>query len=317
MTVDDCRLVLVEGFPGSGKSTTAQWLARQRRRAGRPARWFYEQQADHPVVGIPTGAEYPTWGPYFDYRRARWAAFVAEARHDDAVTVMESALLQYSVFVTLRRGVAPDDIVAFLTSVVPIIRPLAPRLVYLAAPDPEAAYRDIIERRGGPALVARLLPAYDNGDAGAFFRERGLRGYEGLVAYWREHAAVCERAIAALGLPTLIVDPRDADWPGRRASIARFLGFKPSPEPSPPITDLARWTGRYRVDFKGGTRECVVRVADGRLVVDGLLWPGNRLLPAHGNVFEAEAWPFELVFDVEAAGGVGRLTLRGPACSTP
>jgi len=57
-------LILVEGFPGSGKSTTAQWLARQWQQTGRACRWFYEEQPDHPVVGIPPGADHATWEEY-------------------------------------------------------------------------------------------------------------------------------------------------------------------------------------------------------------------------------------------------------------
>jgi thymidylate kinase len=33
------RLILVEGFPGAGKSTTAQFLARALARRGAAARW--------------------------------------------------------------------------------------------------------------------------------------------------------------------------------------------------------------------------------------------------------------------------------------
>ena len=50
------KIILVEAFPGSGKSPIAQWLARQWQLAGRACRWFYEQQDDHPVVGISPGA---------------------------------------------------------------------------------------------------------------------------------------------------------------------------------------------------------------------------------------------------------------------
>jgi hypothetical protein len=170
--------------------------------------------ADHPVVGIPAGAEYGTWDEYFAYRRERWTTFVADAAQSDRRTIMESALLQYPVFAMLRRDVAPDLIVAFVRSVAEIVRPLAPRLVYLAARDPDTAYRAIMARRGGAPFIDTVLPAYETGDAGAFFRMRGLRGFDGVLAYWREHNAVCERGVAALGLDTLRVDPAPATGPG-------------------------------------------------------------------------------------------------------
>ena len=305
------RLILVEGFPGAGKSTTAQWLARQWQLAGRACRWLYEQQPDHPVVGIPAGADYKTWEKYFAYRRERWMAFTAETMQGDALVVMESALLQYPVFVTLRRGVAPEVIVAFLRSVADIIRPLAPRLIYLAAPDPDMAYRAITARRGGAALIEIMLPAYETGEAGEFFRARGLHGFDGLLAYWREHNAICERAVEGLELETLVVDPRDGDWSRHRAAIARFLGLTRVPEESPSGAELGRYVGRYRVVWKGKVRECAVTVEDGRLVINGLLWPDNRLLWKTDNVFDAESWPLEVVFESAAEGAVGCLSIRG------
>src|SRR2546428_1927896 len=223
------KLILVEGFPGSGKSTTAQWRARQWQLAGRTCRWLYEQQPHHPVVDIPAGADYKTWEEYFAYRRERWMAFTAETARGDALIVMESALFQYPVFVTLRRGVAPEVIVAFLRSVADIIRPLAPRLVYLAAADPDMTYRAITARRGGTAYIEAVLPAYETGEAGEFFRARGLHGFEGLLAYWREHNANCGRAVEALEVGTPGVDPPDGGWAPRPAAGGGVLRL-----PSPP-----------------------------------------------------------------------------------
>lgn len=308
---DRTKLILIEGFPGSGKSTTAQWLARQWQVASRACRWLYEQHPAHPVVGVPTGAVYKTWDEYFAYRSERWRAFTSETARGSAVVIMESTLLQYPVLVPLRRRVATETMVAFLRIVVDIIRPLAPRLVYLKAPDPDMMYRQITARRGGPAYTETLLPAYETGEAGEFFRSRGLRGFDGLLVYWREHNAICERAVEVLELETLVVDPSEGDWPQRRAAIARFLGFTPQADESPSPSELERYVGQYRVVFKGKIYECAVGLKEGRLVINGVLWPDNGLLWKGNNLFEAESWPFEVVFESAAEGGVGQLSIHG------
>ena len=43
------RLIMVEGVPGTGKSTTAQMVAAAQGAAGRPVRWHYEEEVGHPV----------------------------------------------------------------------------------------------------------------------------------------------------------------------------------------------------------------------------------------------------------------------------
>jgi hypothetical protein len=166
-------------------------------------------------------------------------------------------------------------------------------------------------------LIETLLPAYETGEAGEFFRTRGLHGFDGLLAYWREHNAICERAIETLELQTLVVDPRDGDWSWRRGAIARSLGLALVAEPSPSLPELRRWVGRYRVAWKGEVRECTVTLDDGHLIIDGLLWPANHLRWKGDNVFDAESWPLEIVFESAAESGEGRLSVRGPSCATP
>ena len=46
----DGKLILVEGLPGSGKSSTAQFICDQLQRNGHRARWYYEDETPHPVA---------------------------------------------------------------------------------------------------------------------------------------------------------------------------------------------------------------------------------------------------------------------------
>lgn len=102
-------LVFVEGLPGSGKSTTAQWIAHEMEVRGRPSRWIYEEEMPHPVLGTMSGP-YTSWKDFLTRRLSGWANFAAAVRASEAVTVVDSTFLQSSEASMLRRNLEPDTI---------------------------------------------------------------------------------------------------------------------------------------------------------------------------------------------------------------
>ena len=303
LTLMDAWIILVEGFPGCGKSTTAQWLARQFRAAGRPAEWFYEQQRPHPMAGeTPTPPS--SWQDYFAARLARWSRLSQRVRSSGTVSILESAWLQGPVFLMLHRDLNRGLIKAFILKTVEAMRGADPALIYLSQPDPVGGMRRLFDRRG---LSWGLAHAGHN-DGLEFARNRGVSGIDGLLEYWREHNAVCEAIVRESGMPTLTVDPRKGEWRERRAAIARFLDLgAATEEPTLDQPELGRLVGEYRQ----GARTFIVSVRDGALELDGLLWPRNRLLPIAPGVFEAESWPRLLTFQ-DADGEVRAVRFEGP-----
>src|SRR5262249_17341120 len=214
------RLILIEGFPGAGKSTTAQFLARVVARRGSRARWIYEGEVPNPLVPPVPAGDYQSWEQFVDIRAERWRAFAAAAGDHDVTIVPESALLQLPVFTMLRRNVEASIIAGLVNRLVEAVAHLRPKLIYLARRDPEAALRAISERRG----LSWLLQHAGSSEGFPFTQARGLSGFAGLFAYWRAHAALCDAIVEALDLPTLALDvgPRRL---GRASSAnLRFRG---------------------------------------------------------------------------------------------
>jgi hypothetical protein len=163
-------LLFVEGAPGTGKSTTAQFLAVHSSRHGRPARWVYEEETPHPIFG--TQADTSSWDAYFAQSVERWRLFTAQAHAAGDITVVDSALLQRPIFTLLREDVAPETALAFLARVGAVVRDADPVLLYLSHADRTAAFRALCAQRGDGWVADHVRRL----EASPFGTRRGVGG---------------------------------------------------------------------------------------------------------------------------------------------
>ncbi|MBM4439601.1 MAG: hypothetical protein FJ027_04205 [Candidatus Rokubacteria bacterium] len=298
------ELIFVEGAPGTGKSATAQFLARQLTRTGRRARWIYEQEAANPLVPEPPAGGYRSWDEFAASRVARWQTVAAEIAASDETVVAESALLQLPVFSMLGRNAERGTIEQLVNRLAHAVERVHPRLVHLAHADPTRAWRAIAARRGA-AFVASAIARSDDSP---FAQTHGLAGLDAVLAYWRAHAALCDDIVAWLPMRTLSVDAAAGTWAERRRRICAFLDL-PADEPEPPsIAELAPLAGRYG----DATREMTIALEAADLVLRGVLWAANPLVPVAPGVFDVEAWPYRVRFERGGDGAVARLRWEGP-----
>jgi hypothetical protein len=205
----------------------------------------------------------------------------------------------------LRQDLDRDVIQTFLRKTLETMRNADPVLIYLSQPDADGAIRRLFDRRG----MSWALYHVGRSDESPFCRNRGLSGIDGLLQYWREHNARAEAMARESGLPTLMLDPREGDWHSRRSAISQFLNLRGNPQ-MPPLNEanLAHLVGSYRRD----TTTFVISLRGDELVLDGMLWPRNPLVPISINVLEAESWPLLLTF-LEENSEVRFVRIDGPA----
>jgi thymidylate kinase len=313
------KLILVEGLPGAGKSTTAQFLARQLARRGIAARWWYEEELGHPVYLFRDRASLrQVLDDLAAGRRRRvvadalrhWRRFVAEARRSDPIALLDGCLFGYLTWTLFHFDAPEPEIAAYVERVAEIIRPLDPCLVVLRQPDVAGAMARLCARRG--EATAR---GYIERAAGSPYGERrGLSGFDGLVAFWEAYRQIADAVLARLDLAKRVIEEADGDWPARQRAILAFLGLPPAAEEPIAPADLARCVGDYIAVEPADGRACRVWLAGDALLIDGLpeVWPATPLLPRSPGRFAVESLPFEVEFDGDAAGVVTRLTARGP-----
>jgi len=322
----DTRLILVEGCPGVGKSSTAQHLWRQLQRAGHPCRWFSQQEQPHPVAATKGIVRAKGFKEYGTAALRRWRDFASRARRSKEIVVMEGHFFQQLISPLLRADVKPARISKVITRMAQFCAPLKPVMLYLHQPDYAQAMRHILDVRGERVEEHYIQQA----DASIYSRRRDLEGFDGLVQNWIDARQIMEQHLAELDLPSLSIDSSSGDWQETYQQIGDFLS-QPVVAASPVKTAaLAEYTGTYTYQRNSTPRraggrsrfgpdvarrvgglprevplhlkqdvEFTIGVEKGELVMRhyGWLWPKNELIPVERDVFDLRSWPFQLVFE--------------------
>ncbi len=280
------RVILLEGLPGTGKTTNSYRLFEQLVRNGRDVRWLHEVSQPHPVlfftescltkeeyrlfaekypeaagmldgiaevrastVGIDhltaarrmPGQENAAWYrellqydamdfPPERYRPAaleKWEAFVNAALGNDTVYILDSSIFQYQIFTFLLNGAGYPRLAGFVGSIMDMLRPLRPALIYLYREKTEDSIAFIEKQRGMKALGSiwerdKKRPYYRNKqqDVTAFFD------------FLKDYAEWASRLYDESGCEKLKIEITAQDWSLYERKMLKFLCIAHQDAPS-------------------------------------------------------------------------------------
>lgn len=311
------RLILLEGMPGSGKSTAAQVLTRALRAEAVAARWWYEEQRAHPVFGFEDPSDARVVVDELrrgQFERAimraltRWSAFVEFLHEYETVAIVDGCLLGYLTW-TLFWADAPWDLtVGYVRAVTTCLSPVAPAVIHLRPVDVEACWSDVRRRRGEAWTTATITRIIDRSPR---CRRLGFAGFPGLVSYWSEFLQLADALQDELAVPwhRVDVDPRKRD--DVQSAVMHLIGLPA--EIGPELVEPIACGGRY--ENQTGQEVEIVRIAEGGLAVVGLpgIWHVTDLVPVATGTFDLRGLPWEMAFEVDDAGEVSGFKVRGPA----
>lgn len=140
------RLIIVEGLPGTGKSTLSERLAAILKAEGIRTLFKDEGDPDHP-------ADLPDYG-FEDFQSERtailnrWKQFANEA-DQDTVHVFNCIFLQNPMSETMMRfDLSPEQSETYIREIAEIIQPLDPVIFYLDEPDVKKTLENVLDERG-------------------------------------------------------------------------------------------------------------------------------------------------------------------------
>lgn len=244
------RLILVDGFAGAGKSTTAQQLWCDLVTAGRQAIWFHEHETGHPIFqyGEIEDLLDLTAGDFEARLLADWETFVGQ---DDGQTVRiaEASFFQIPVGVMLSLNVPARRIRKLLLQIERLIGRLDPALVYLYSADLGAALNKVGDDRGIRWLEAMTAVVAQS----RYGRAHRVRDINGLIEFYRRQRAIIDSVLPKLTLRQVAIDVSDARRDRCRRRIGTFIGIQPAELQGLRPAALLRHVGHYRGTTTGKT----------------------------------------------------------------
>ncbi|MGQ0825700.1 MAG: hypothetical protein ACT4OX_11875 [Actinomycetota bacterium] len=189
------RLVLIEGLPGSGKTTAAARICARFEQRQIPALWTREEAGDHPV--FPPGLRAAHREPDFASRCLdAWAQFVEQP--DDRVRVLDGCAFSAPVRFMYEERVDRAEIDRYWRAFEALVAPVSPVLLYLWHPDPACLIREHTIPTRGIDWYDKAADYVARTPAGRRYRHLGVGGF---VEFWVRYGALCDELIAQTRLP--------------------------------------------------------------------------------------------------------------------
>ncbi len=318
------QLILVEGIPGSGKSTTSQFIAQRIEQQAIPVQWWYEEEAEHPLYvfrdntglqRVMNDLEAGRYETVIDDVLAKWRQLTERLQASNDTVVLESCLFGYLTWTLFSFDVSEDRIARYVARIETIVRPLEPVLIFLHQRDPRRSLRRICKNRGDAWkswFIGRPAECL-------YGKHRGLNGFDGLVTYWSAYGDVMHRLYNRSMCAKLAIENSVGDWEMYQNAMCNFLDL-PTVNLSTRTEHIYRtWLGTYEYVRDDERKRCKLRMEHGHLVAYDVpwLWHRNHLLPMGIDAVRAAAFPIDLISERGASGTVdaihvvGREMLRG------
>lgn len=227
----DTKLILVEGPPGSGKTTTARKLAAEIAQTGKACQCFWEWDPANPIaIGADLHLDQviATAIAREDDVLQQWQRLVDRQRAQDTVTIMESRFWQTGVMLMYVAGHPLEGVLESNRRLITIIQELQPVLIYFTIDDVRGfmtramQLKEVEWQQGGfPGSWAEHIFTAFEGQPWSVAHD--ATGPEGMIALLEDWAVVAERLYERVPFPKIKIRNPYQDWERALAQARRFL----------------------------------------------------------------------------------------------
>ncbi|MBW5446525.1 hypothetical protein GE107_10690 [Cohnella sp. CFH 77786] len=233
------KLIMVEGIPGSGKSTTARFIQLQLERNGMETMLFHESAFEHPILLDRDIGNFVDWK---DAYISNWHQFLTLHANEDFVFVMESVLFQSPIIRLLHWDLTKEEIISFIEELYTLLQQIDCNLIYLYQNEPSIGIHRMITARGGENWLKHTYERYKHEP---YYLNRGQLGDRVHFEFLREYAEIASIAYSKYGQNTLAIDNTNWEWSLDYGKILEYLSLTYIPDPVLSVQEMERFVGVY------------------------------------------------------------------------
>ncbi len=196
------------------------YLTAARRLPGQERTAWYKELLQYDVMDFPLDR-------YELIAYEKWEAFVNAVLQDDTIYILDSSIFQYQIFTYLLNGAEYPRLSGFVHSIMNMLRPLHPALIYLYRENIEDSIAFIEKQRG----IRDLESTWERDKERPYYRNK-QQDITAFFDFLKDYADFASRLYDETQCEKLKIEITAQNWRLYETKMLRFLGIAHQNAPS-------------------------------------------------------------------------------------